>query len=71
MIDCIEIAFPDDNELILEGIAFGDTLSAKGLILYLQQILYSGVLKHCCRGAKVKMLVGVLDLHVDNTSIVF
>ena len=70
MIDSVQIPFPDDNILIFIRIFGRNMLGPEGLILYFQQVLYPGILKPGGGGSKVKMLVGVLDLHVDDSTVV-
>lgn len=64
-------ALPDDDELVLERLPGGDALGAEGLVFDFQQVLYPGVFEHGCRRPKVKMFVGVLDLHVNDGSVLF
>ncbi len=70
MINGVEIPFADDDIFVFKGMILTDAFSTEGLVLDFQQVLNPFVFKHRGGRPKVKMLVGVLYLHVDNGSIV-
>ena len=71
MVDGAQVPLPDDHILIFIRILGRYMLGPESLILNFQQVLHPGVLKHGGSGSKVKMLVSVLDLHVDDCTVMF
>ena len=71
MVDRGEVAFANDDIFVLIRAVGRNALGPEGLVLDLQQILYSGVFEHGCRTPEIEVFVGIFDLHVDNGSVVF
>ena len=71
MVDSVEISFSNNHKLILIGVFLRYSFSPKCLILDFQQIIYSGIRVHCSGRSKVKVFVSILDLDVNNCSVVF
>ena len=70
MVDGVQVAFPHDHELVFERLLFRNALCPECLVLDFQQVLYSGVFVHRCNRPKVKVFMGVLDLHMNDCPIV-
>ena len=71
MVDGVQVPFPDYNVFVLEGVIGRNPFGSKGLILDFEQLTHPCVREHGCRRPKVKVFMGVLDLHMNDGSVVF
>lgn len=62
----IKVPFTDNDKIILIWRIFRDMFSSECLICNTQKIFYTRILIHGCCGAKIEMIVSVLDLNVND-----
>lgn len=71
MIDGIEIAFAYNHVFVFKRFLVRHPFGAESLVLDSQKIPHSGVFEHCCRRPKIQVFMGVLDLHMNDGSVMF
>jgi hypothetical protein len=69
MVNGVQIALSDNHVIIFIGPVFRHFFGAESLVLDFEQGAHPWIREHCCGRPKVKVFTGVLDLHVNDGSV--